>query len=54
MLSRLSRPPTSCCNAPGTQTHSPADIEDAETLWGFMQTISRMVLKRDDEAAPAA
>ena len=36
------------------QPGSPADIEDAETLWGFMQTISRMVLKRDDEAAPAA
>ena len=36
------------------QPGRPADIEDAETLWSFMQNISRMVLKRDDEAAPAA
>jgi hypothetical protein len=36
------------------QPGSKADIEDAEGLWSFMQTISRMVLKRHDEAAPAA
>jgi hypothetical protein len=36
------------------QPGSPADIEDAEALWTFMQNISRMVLKRHDEALPGA
>ena len=36
------------------QPGSPADIEDAEALWTFMQNISRMVLKRHDDAAAAA
>jgi len=36
------------------QPGSRADIEDAESLWSFMQNISRMVLKRHAEAAPAA
>ena len=36
------------------QPGSPADIEDAEGLWTFMQNISRMVLKRHNDAAPAA
>ena len=36
------------------QRGSPADIEDAEALWSFMQNISRMVLKRHAEAARLA
>jgi hypothetical protein len=36
------------------QPGSPADIEVAEAVWSFMQNISRMVLKRHDDAAAAA
>ena len=36
------------------QPGSPADIEDAEGPWSFMQNISRMVLARHNAAAPAA
>ena len=51
---RAERKAAGACPIEDAQPGSPADIEDAEALWTFMQNISRMVLKRRTTEAAAA